>query len=516
MKRIFSVSGVIATIFIGAGILGLGIHNLGNRYFWTDESSSFFTALGWPGPGGEPGGLAEINATLVTFLDPGVFHFLIRLWTELFGYSIVALRSLPFIFFLVYIFGLFLWGRKLKLPLVLTAGIVGLMMLENITPYYSVELRGYSATQAAAVVLPLIALWLVNRRTFPVLLIATVSSVFLASMQYATISANAATGLVLVLAAFQLRHKARSWMLWMLGVLVVVVLPAIYFFTKGNPFADQESELGHVDNLVIRFQTGNEILSTLQTNFLSLTAAPRTIFLLLIPFLLITHRLTRPDFGRLKPLDLVVVIWIFVLTTVIVEAVLSIAGFLPWLVGTRWSITDISTIGLSLFALATLILSWLLINTRSVAIATLLVGLVASAIGGARLWNYERQGNFDALSPLMPAFLSGEPGKALIDYWIYPDTRYWIEYSGKFADFRAEWIAQNPESTSGFIPAGADEIALFIDSDYDRLLLQNRLVLDESGIQLPENIKIVSSSLDSTSTEELIYRPIVLVKSTPK
>lgn len=513
MKRIFSVSGVVATIFIGVGILGLAIHNLGNRYFWTDESSSFFTALGWPGPGGEPGGLAEINATLVTFLDPGVFHLLIRLWTELFGYSIVALRILPFIFFFVYIFGLFFWGRKLKVPLVLSAGIVGLMMLENITPYYSVELRAYSATQAAAVVLPLIALWLINQRTFHVLLIATVSSIFLASMQYATISANVATGLVLVLAAFQLRNQARSWMLWILGAIVVFVLPAIYFFTRGNPFADQKSELGHVDNLVIRFQTGSEILSTLQTNFLSLTAAPRTIFLLLIPFLLITHRLARPDFGRLKPLDLIVVIWIFVLTTVFVEAVLSIAGFLPWLVGTRWSITDISTIGLSLFALATLILSWISINTRSVAVAALVLGLVASAIGGARLWNYERQGNFDALSPLMPAFLNGEPGKALIDYWIYPDTRYWLEYSGLFPSFRETWISQRIEQTSGFVPAGAEGIEFFLNSDYDRLLLQNQQALLDSGIDLPSNITITTTITGGTPESELPFRPILLSKN---
>ena len=263
----------------------------------------------------------------------------------------------------------------------------------------------------------------------------------------------------------------------------------------------------------MRFQSGNEILSTLQTNFLSLTAAPRTLFLVLIPLLLISHRLRRPDFTVLKPLDLVVVIWVFVLATVIGEAVLSIAGFLPWLVGTRWSITDVSTIGLSLFALAALALSRLTLTSHLVAASVISIGLVASALGGARLWNYERQGNFDALSALMPAFLSGKPDKALIDYWIYPDTRYWLEYSGQHADFRDKWISQNIQSTAGFIPAGAAEIQMFIDSDYDRLLLQNQIVLDESGIQLPSNIEVVSTVTDETPESELVYRPIALIKN---
>lgn len=69
---------VISLGILAIGVAGLGFHNLGNRYFWTDESSTFYAALGWPAPGAAPAYIsAAWDSTISAFLDPGIFHMLV-------------------------------------------------------------------------------------------------------------------------------------------------------------------------------------------------------------------------------------------------------------------------------------------------------------------------------------------------------------------------------------------------------------------------------------------------------
>jgi hypothetical protein len=512
-ETVWRVSGLLGFFTLAIGIGVLALNNLGNHYFWTDESSSFFAALGWPGPGMEPGGFDDINQSLKAFLDPGLFHYMIRGWTDLFGYRIEVLRALPFIFFLLYVVGLLLWSKLIKVPLIVGVGIAGIMMLENITPYYSVEVRAYSGTQAAAVLMPLIALVLVRNRRLIVWIPSVISLLVLGSMQFGTFAANVGTSLILAWAFLSVQPTKNRWRLLSTSGLVFALLPLTYLVTRGNPFAEEESQVAHVDDLIMRFQSLPEILGTLQINFLSLTAIPRTAFLVLIPLLLILKKISLPSLSRQSREDLAGTIWIYIMTTIAVEAIFSLGGFLPWVVGTRWSILDISTIALSIIGLVAL--AFRFIDTKSVAAALVIsiMGIAVVGIGAYRLSIYERQGNQDFLSYLIPEFLAGESDKAIIDYWISPDTRYWIEYSGRYPDLTDLWIAQRIQETSNFETAGAEQILEFLNSDNDRLLLKSENSLIQSGIELPNSIVVLRVPTENLEGIPAGDAPILLIKN---
>ena len=116
------------------GVVIYAVHNLGNTYFWTDESSTFISALGWPGIGGELGALADAWSWIMqTFLNPGVFHVLARFWSPSVGTDIYLLRLLPITYFLIYLLAIVLLSRFMRLPWLWAFAIVGLMMREDMT-----------------------------------------------------------------------------------------------------------------------------------------------------------------------------------------------------------------------------------------------------------------------------------------------------------------------------------------------------------------------------------------------
>lgn len=511
--------GFVSLGLLVLGIVGLALHNLGNRYFWTDESSSFFTALGWPGPGQSPGGLSEIQQTLITFLDPGLYHLMIRGWFEVFGGGIESLRSLPFIFFVIYVVTLLLWYRRMQLPLLIGVAGVSIMMLENITPYYSVEVRAYSASLAAAVALPLAALWLTsqptNRRFFTFLLLGA----FFGAMQYTAASVNIAVAILLGTIALR-RQTQRKPLIIAAAAFMALWLPIIYLATRGWPSGGAEVDLDHVRSLVLGYMDTPTIVQTLKTNFLSFTALPRTSFLIIVPSLMIIAQLqARRGVQKersLSPTTRVVEVWIYVLALTLASALLSIGGFLPWVLGTRWSITEVAGVALSVLGILSLVRdylpgSWL--RRRSVAVGTAVLCLILIASGSWRLWTYERPGNSQALDELVPVLVSGDPSVPIVvDYWIFPDTRYWVEFSGLYEPWRDEWIDRGVESTDGFVEAGAGAIEKFLNSPSDRMLLKDDQALKSFSAELPANVLVVYPDESSVVAPGMSSAPLVLVK----
>lgn len=517
-SRRSSLGDAVTAVF-GLGILAAGIavfarNNLGNHYFWADESSAFITSLGWPGPGQEPGDLADIWQTLIAFLDPGLFQLMTRAWSDVFGTSIVALRALPFMFFLVYVLALLRWYRLVGAPWVVAAAGVSVMLLENITPYYAVEVRPYSSSLAAAVVLPLLVLWLRDRPTWVRFAGYVVVFSFFASLQFASVSVQIASGALLLIFAWWTKDRAARLRLVLAAVVSVTVLPAIYLATRGNPFSDKTSTLEYIGDTVIRFQTPEQIAHTLFVNFLSFTALPRTVFLVLVPALWLTHRLALPNDKGQPRHRLIGFIWMFVTLGTLAAAALSVLGFLPWVVGTRWSIVEIGYIALSLVGLVGLFMLTGLQRRQWVAIAMTIVSLAIVVVGAVRMANYHRANDVNYMRSLAPAILEGRPGGTIVDYWIYPDARYWMEYSGEVDEsYRLAWIDHGVnEITPGF-PAGAAEIQTFLDAaDLDRFLLRNRTVLEQSGIELPPGVEIVEVDPEQMNGADPARVPIVLVK----
>jgi len=512
--------GLVSLGILAIGLAGLSLHNLGNRYFWTDESSSFFTALGWPAPGQQPGDLAAIQQTLVTFLDPGLYHLVTRGWSELFGTSIESLRSLPFTFFILYVVALLLWYRRFQLPWVVASAGVSIMMLDNITPYYALEVRAYSASMAAAVVLPLVALWFSDRPSGMRLLGFLGVGLFFGAMQYTTVSVNLATAVLLAVGAVRSKATLARRNLAIAALIMTVWLPFIYLATRGWPSGGAEQDLNHVRTTVLAYMDGPAVLQTLSTNFLSLTALPRTLFLTLIPVLFVIARLS----GRSKhtrrevrqPAREVVEVWLYVFALTASAALLSLAGFLPWVLGTRWSIPEIAGIALSVLGMFVLARQYVPINIKQrpiLAAVAAIVLMMVTAVGATRLWMYERPGDSQALDELVPVLVSGSPDVPIVvDYWIFPDTRYWVEYSGEFDPWRQAWIDRGVVSTDGFVEAGPKEIEKFIDSPSQFMLLKDSEALDALTEPLPGNIVVIYPSDPDFASPGLLSAPIVLGK----
>ena len=512
---LWDVLGLGSLGILALGIAGLGIHNLGNRYFWTDESSSFFTALGWPAPGQEPGGWSDIQQTLITFLDPGLFHLMIRGWSETFGTSIQSLRSLPFFFFVLYVTALLLWYRRFRLPLLVAVAGVSVMMLDNITPYYSVEVRAYSAAIAAAVALPLAATWFMDHPNVTRLGIFLGASAFLGAMQYTAASVNIATGVLVLTALFQTKVPTERWRLGLAGTFTLAWLPFIYLITRGWPSRGAEGDLDHVKNLVLAHMDSSALLQTLSTNFLSFTALPRTLFLILVPVIFVIARVkfsTNNDGAPSKrPATTLLQLWFYVAVLTVSAALLSIGGFLPWVLGTRWSITEIAGVALSVLGIIVLIRDYsapTLWQSRlsQIAVATACIAVVL--LGSWRIFTYERPGDSRALDELVPVLISGDPqAPIVVDYWIFPDTRYWVEYSGKFEASRQAWISRGVVSTGGFVEAGPIAIEEFLNSSSDRMLLKDTEALETLSEPLPPTVQVIYPREGGAHSS-----PVVLVK----
>jgi len=519
-SHIWSSLGLISLGIFATSIAGLAVHNLGNRYFWTDESSSFFTALGWPAPGQEPGGISEIQQTLITFLDPGLFHLMIRGWSETFGTSIQSLRSLPFIFFVFYVITLLLWYRRFQLPLLVAVAGVSVMMLDNITPYYSVEVRAYSASLAAAVALPLAAVWFMGRPQWNRLVAFLGASAFLGAMQYTAASVNIATG-VLVLAGFvQKKAPAERWRLAIGALFTLAWLPFIYLITRGWPSRGAEVDLDHVRNLVLAYMDTTTLLQTLSTNFVSFTALPRTLFLIAVPviFLITKARSSNhtDNAAPKNPPTPLVQLWIYVAALTGSAALLSIGGFLPWVLGTRWSITEIAGIALSVLGFIVLLRDYsppALWDLRIARIAVTVTCIAVVLLGSARIWTYERPGDSQALDDLVPVLVSGDPqAPIVIDYWVFPDTRYWVEYSGEFEASRQAWVDRGVVSTDGFVEAGPAAIDEFLHSSSDRMLLKDTEALEALSEALPPSVRVIYPREGALASPGLVSPPVVLVK----
>lgn len=513
LRRWIAFVGVASTVLVALGVLGLAIHNLGNLHFWTDESSTLFTALTWPEPGGPPGDISVAwSGTMNGFLDPGLFHMLVRFWAINIGTSIEILRVLPFALFLIYAVSLYFLARVLRAPWYLAAAAVAIMMFENITPYYAFELRPYSGGLAASICIPLLAFLLLRSMRAWSLIVFLVGYLFLASMQYTSVSVSIGTAAFLFV-AFVAATSRRSRIY--IGVAIVALLawlPVLYLVSRGNPIGDPHASVSYMDSTILRYQSHSEAIQSIVNNFLSFTALPRTVFLMLVPLAwwrgwLPQLRDKCQDSGRL-----IGFLWLYVLVATCVSAALAALGFIPWVLGTRWSITEVGLIGASVTGLVgLLVLSPVLKRPIGILLVSLAC-LGVCAAGCFRLLNYDRPGNLDYITSLAPELLSGQPNRAEVDYWIFTDVRYWMEYSGKYPQFWDEWLHQAPRTTQPFEEAKARDVEKFLASEDDRLMLRSQYALDEMGITLPNNVRVVHVPTSDLGGEDPLAAPIVLVK----
>lgn len=505
---------VLSVAILAVGVAGLGLHNLGNRYFWTDESSTFYAGLGWPAPGAPPGPIsAAWDFTMNGFLDPGIFHMLVRVWAINIGSEPVLLRIIPFMFFLIYVAAIFGVTRLLGAPIFVGAGVASLMLFENITPYYSIELRPYSAGLAAAVVLPLIALWLIKSPSFTRLFLFMVGVVIFGSMQYNSMPITWALAFIFALAWWNKSSTLHNSLLIYAAAFVLLWQPVLYVISRGSPFASSGgSSLDYIPDLVLTAMPADRLLEVVTSNLFSLTALPRTVFILVIPIMWWRSWLPRHLRGVEWGILSVNYLWWIVVVATLSTITLAVLGFIPWILGTRWSISEVGLIALSSAGLAAIFVRSRLWKNPNVFVLSGVATVLIVSISSARLWMYERPNDIDVMSTFAPVILSGKPGGTILDVWSYPTVRYWMEHSGEHEEVLQKWIAHGVSPTMRFDEANAEDIRLFLESDSDRLLLRSKAVLEDSEIVLPPNIQVITYEPTVNDGEVTVDLPILLVK----
>lgn len=512
-SRSESLSGWIAFACLTIGIFGFAAHNLGNRYFWTDESSSLFTSLGWPGVGERSGSIAGAwNWTMATHVEPGLYNMLERFWALGVGTEITTLRIYPFMFFLIYLSAIAGIGRLLRLPWFLIAGIIGLLLLENITPYYAVELRPSSAGLAASVALPFLALLLFNKTKAWMLIAFVVGVMVVGSMQYNSYPLEFATGVVLVGFGLLRSTNFERTLLAGAGIFSIAWLPAVYLVTRGNPKSvAHDSQLAAIPEALIPNMELPAILNLIQQNLLSFTALPRTLFLVLVPILWLVHKWPTP-WSRLPGVHQSVnQLWLFTLVATCATAAVGFAGVMPWIVGTRWSIAEIGLIGISLLGIGAVLVQLGLLRLKPILVAALITSVAVSMLAGYRLFTYERFSGHN-WNDVLPMILQGTPGKTVVDTKIYTDLRYWIELSGDYDSYRDAWIAHRIQTTSEFRPADETSVIQFLNSNQDRLLLSDVTLIERAGINMPDNVTLIRVPAWDESQPTDVPQPVLLVR----
>ena len=471
------IANVLSIAILSIAVITYAIRNLGNRYFWSDEASSLYTSLGWPEIGDGPQSIGEAWAATQSHIEPGLFNMLEYVWAVGIGTHITAIRFLPFLFLLAYLVAIVLLSRFVNAPLYLGAAVVGLMLLENITPYYAVELRPHIAGLAAAVVLPLLTVWLMRSPGIPRLAVFILGFLFFGSMQYTSYPIQFAIAGVLLLAAARTAIGSHKRLLIGASGFAVMWLPVTFVLVRGNPFRlAGGTEIHAIPEAFFPNLPVQEVASIVATNLLSPTGLPRTVFILLLPVLWIAHRMSAKQQPGKSPLWTIQSLWIIVTTSTAISFILAMLGFMPWILGTRWTIADVGLIALSLVGIVGLIVHSGVLNKGAIQLTAIALALVLTLVGSARWATYDRTPGYD-WTPVLEVGLQNSSTPLVIDNWTYPEVRYWVELSGAYDQYEQAWLAQEILIAGPTDKATVEDVSNFLSSNSNVMILRNDSVL---------------------------------------
>jgi len=487
------------------------LRSLSHLGIWTDEAATILTAFGWPGLGEPVGGISDaLGATTKGNADVGGYTLGMWAWVTLLGESLASLRGYAIAWFIAYLLALIVLFRRVTRSWLLVIVGIALMLLENQTLYYAAEIRPYGAGLASSVGIVVVALWFRDNPSGWRATALVVTTLLLGSHIYVSIAILLGTaGFLAATSLDPDLHKAgRYWILGTVGLLISY-LPLIYVATRNA--LEESGPPAHVMGLLLSTQGADGVFEILRTNFGSFTALPRTLFLVLVPLLIARRWIPRSLKWSTDSRTLLIYLWVFVAVGTATSAALSVVGAIPWVLGTRWSITDVGLIAVSLAGLLGIV-ARLASQRKSVRVVIAWVALAVTLVSAWRITNYERPRGDDYISRLLPAIAQFEPNSVVIDKWILSDMRYLIEFSGRYTNLRESWLALRPRESGGSSSIGQREIEAFLDSEDSALVLDSRRALDESGITLPRSIQVKDYWDDDSATHVYMDYPILLLR----
>lgn len=406
--------------------------------FWFDESGQFlisqglnhFSSLTQP-----TGSLIEVlNQNQDFNLDPGGFSIFLRLWTVVFGSSPTALRACVFAATVCLVVGaiLIVWlVTKSVLAVVLFSWLLPRLAYSDPHVFhYSIELRAYSYSLAASVLLPLLGVFLIRFHKTLLWIFVLCMCCLTASLRYeGVICALAVTISWLIVASADKEHFRKCLVA---SLLLVAFIASIYLWMA------RIQNGGEPPSYVANYMVDSfDLIEATKHLIHNLGSWP---YSLRLPSILIgglTLFATRKRTGALKrQLFFLVLFQSFVLTA---QLFLSVLGRMPWWVGLRWSLNDI---GYSVVAAITLIIALCVLTQHIkyynfsragivlISSALLIFSDITEPIRADQ--NYSR--SFPNLVESGGDFWTTSNEPLLFDYGMMPDFHYLVRFSGQYPE----------------------------------------------------------------------------------
>jgi hypothetical protein len=334
-----AIAAIAALVLIGLPVFVVAREHLAAPNLWFDESLQFFLSLGLEhfaapnAPRGGWGKLVEYSRYLNG--DPGGFTALLRFWMAFFGYSPVALRSLPFLFFLLTPIIIFLSARRAGINAVIATLAASIPLGFPVLLHYATEVRPYSMETCAVASLFFLPCWLLDKPRDWVIVILGCAGAFLITSHYSAFVYGAAACLVALLPIRSLRSAVLRASRFAIPLIIAVA--ACYLIFARYQFGNLITGGGRIapvfEPLVLSGKDSRAVFALLRENFLEPGALPVTIYLLGAPVFVWLGPRSLP---RLR--SLVARTFVFCELSVTFVVLASMAGKLPWAWPTRWSI----------------------------------------------------------------------------------------------------------------------------------------------------------------------------------
>jgi len=334
-----AVSLAIVLLLVVLPVCLVAWQHVASPNLWFDESGQVFLSLGsyhYAAPFTPDGGWAKIVEYSRVFNgDPGSFTAVLRYWIHTLGPSPAALRSLPFLFFLLIPIIVVLSARRFGANPVIAALAASAPLGYPMLLHYATEVRPYSMEACAVVFLFFLPCWLLDEpRNWVVIALGCAAALLVASHYSAFLFGAAAC----VVAAFPLRplRPAVGRVLRFALPLAIAAVSVFLLFARykfGTLITGDAQIAPPFQPYVL---SGKDIAARfvlLRENFLAQGALPVTVFLLGAPFFIWFG--PRP-LTRLRAL-VGRTFW-FAAISVTFVALASLTGKLPWSWPTRWSI----------------------------------------------------------------------------------------------------------------------------------------------------------------------------------
>ncbi len=331
----FSVAVIAGSLLIGLPVALVVSRHLGSPNFWFDESGQFWLSLGLHqftpplAPEGGWGHIVEYGRVMNT--DPGTFTALLRGWIHVFGPSPVALRSLPFLFFLLTPVVIVLSALRCGANPVFAALAGSIPLGFPMLLHYATEVRAYSMETCAVVFLFFLPCWLYGQRRGWIVIMIGCSAALLVTSRYSAFLYGAAACIAALLPLRPVRTafvRAARFSV----PLIISVATGYLIFGRFQVGGTQQAP-AYVAPFLLKGKDAAAQLALFRQNLIGPDALPITLFLVAAPLF---YWLVPKSLIGLR--SFVSSTAVFCALSVVFAVAASLAGMLPWEIHTRWSI----------------------------------------------------------------------------------------------------------------------------------------------------------------------------------